>query len=237
MQNTGDQLVSINATRDFVLNGSANQVYQIDTAAVNAIKGTIPDVDLTPGEIIRAQLGFNVPADAGDLTLSFAADEFRAGKIFVHLLAAPTAQPVETTTTLTQTATLVPTLTATPTSTPTAPPVAADVAVALLQPNDGGTYNGKVTFSWSITSGNLSPGQAYEVIIYREGQDPLREGLGVAAPTVNTALEIDLVGLDADPNFPLEPGPYLWGVRVIDQTIGQPLRMAGEGRRFTFERP
>lgn len=246
IQNTGEQLVSINAPHDFILKDSTDRVYRINTAAVATIRGTIPDVDLTPGEVVRAQLGFDLPANAGDLTLSFAADKFRAGRIFIRLPSISTAPVVEatpiltTTATLTATATLTPTETATPVAlpSPTAQPTAtaANVIVALLEPVDGGTYDGQVTFSWSVTGTGLPAGQAYEVVIYPEGQAPMSAGLGVAAPTVNTTIQVDLAGLDADPNFPLEPGPYLWGVRVIDQNTGQPLRMAAEGRRFIFKR-
>jgi len=87
-----------------------------------------------------------------------------------------------------------------------------------------------------VTNGGLLAGQAYEVIFYQLGQDPLRDGLGMAAPTTNTAIQIDLAGLDANPNLPLEPGVYLWGVRVVTQDTARPIGIAAAGRRFTFER-
>ena len=85
IQNTGDLVVGINAARELVLKDSTDQVYRISPAALATIGGTTPDVDLAPGETIRAQLGFDVPVSASDLMLSFAADKFNAGRIFVRL--------------------------------------------------------------------------------------------------------------------------------------------------------
>lgn len=248
IQNTGEQLVSINADEDFILKDNTNRFYRIDTAAVTAIRGTVPNINLMPGETIRAQLGFNVPANVNGLTLSFAADKFKAGRIFVGLPSAlvslPTETPTETpneasvitTTTIISVPTALPTATLAALPSPTTPPNITNVTAVLLEPNDGGTYGGNVTFRWSITAGNLPVDQAYEVIIYQEGQDPLQTGLGLAAPTTTTDLQVNLAGLDAEPNFPLEPGPYLWGVRLIEQSTGRPLGMAAEGRKLIFER-
>jgi len=85
IQNAGEHVVGINSARELVLKDSTDQVYRISAAALATIGGTTPDVDLAPGETIRAQLGFDVPVSASDLTLSFAADKFNAGRIFVRL--------------------------------------------------------------------------------------------------------------------------------------------------------
>ncbi|HSN74439.1 MAG TPA: DUF4352 domain-containing protein [Anaerolineae bacterium] len=250
IQNVGEQMVSINAARDLVLKDSADQFYKINAAAVAAIRGTTPDVDLTPGETVRAQLGFDVPAEARDLTLSFAADRFRAGRIFVRLPAAsqaalppatetPTEIPTETPAApavLTATVALPAEETVSAAPTATLPPAAAGVAVALLEPNDGDVRSGVVTFRWAVTDGALPAGQAYELFFYRAGQDPLRDGFGLTAPVVDSSVQVNLAGLDADPNFPLDPGPFLWGVRLVQQSTGSPVSVAAEGRRLVFER-
>ncbi|MFZ2360468.1 MAG: DUF4352 domain-containing protein [Anaerolineae bacterium] len=85
IQNAGDLVVGINSARELVLKDNTDQVYRISPAALATIGGTTPDVDLAPGETIRAQLGFDVPVSASDLMLSFAADKFNAGRIFVRL--------------------------------------------------------------------------------------------------------------------------------------------------------
>lgn len=85
IQNTGERVVGINSARELILKDSTDQVYRISSAALAAIGGTTPDVDLAPGETIRAQAGFDVPASASGLVLSFSADKFNAGRVFVRL--------------------------------------------------------------------------------------------------------------------------------------------------------
>ncbi len=152
MQNIGEQLVSINTARDLMLKDSANRFYKIALPAVAAIRGTAPDVDLAPGETVRAQLGFDVPAEARELVLSFAADKFKAGRIFITLpTAAPVALSSPTATTDTPTATLIvlsaaPIFTAIATPTATAQPASANVVVALLDPSDTDALSGRILF-------------------------------------------------------------------------------------------
>jgi hypothetical protein len=85
IQNTGERVVGINSARELILKDGTDQVYRISAAAMAAIGGTTPDVDLAPGETIRAQAGFDVPAGASGLVLSFSADKFNAGRIFIQL--------------------------------------------------------------------------------------------------------------------------------------------------------
>lgn len=116
-----------------------------------------------------------------------------------------------------------------------APPAGA-VTVVLLDPNDGDTRSGEVTFRWAVTGGNLPAGMGYEVFFYKEGQDPLRDGFGLATPTTGAALAVNLAALDADSNHPLDPGPYLWGVRLMPLAGCRPSSVAAEGRRIVYER-
>ena len=85
VKNEGDRVIGINSGRELILKDGDEQIYKISARAVAATGGTTPDVDLAPGETIRAQVGFEVPVDAGGLVLSFAADKFRAGRIFISL--------------------------------------------------------------------------------------------------------------------------------------------------------
>jgi hypothetical protein len=126
---------------------------------------------------------------------------------------------------------------------PTAPPApapasaaaAANVTVALLEPNDGDTREGEVAFRWSVTGGSLAAGQAFEVFFYRTGEDPLSGGFGLAAPTSGSSALVDLPGLDATAGYPLDPGSYLWGVRLVQG--GRPVQVVAEGRRLVYQRP
>lgn len=85
IENAGDRLVGINSARELILKDRSNQIYRITSAAMAATGGTTPDVDVAPGEIVRAQVGFEVPTNANDLELTFVADRFEAGKIFIRL--------------------------------------------------------------------------------------------------------------------------------------------------------
>jgi hypothetical protein len=109
------------------------------------------------------------------------------------------------------------------------------VTVVLLEPNDGDTREGEVTFRWSVTGGDVPAGQAFEVFFYRTGEDPLTGGFGLAAPTSGSLALVDLAALDAAPGHPLDPGSYLWGVRLVQG--GRPVQVVADGRRLVYQRP
>ncbi len=146
----------------------------------------------------------------------------------VRTPASATPQPTARSTASVQSA-----ATAAPTTAPA--PAAANVAVALLEPNDGDTRQSDVTFRWAMTGGSLPAGQAFEVFFYKAGEDPLR-GFGLAAPTTGNSVQVNLAALDAEANHPLDPGAYLWGVRLVQQATGASLRVLAEGRRINYER-
>ena len=62
----------------------------------------------------------------------------------------------------------------------------------------------------------------------------MRDGRGMAEATRGNSATVDLAALDADTNFPLEPGQYLWGVRLVES--GRSSRMVSDSREFRFER-
>ncbi len=179
---------------------------------------------------------------------------------------AATSTPTALLPTPTQTATALPTATSTPTGTPTPTPTPTEsptatftptapaspvvlvptsaapagssfVAVALLEPNDGDSRAGDVLFRWSLVGGTLPAGQAFEVFLYRPGQDPLRDGLGLAAPTTGNSAQVNLDVLRTDPRFRLDAGTYYWGVRLVQQSTGRPVGVAADGRRLIYLAP
>ena len=91
--------------------------------------------------------------------------------------------------------------TATPTALLTAPPldpaqaapVAAPVSdsVTLLSPPDQTSSSDQISFAWQGQA-LLPAGQAYEVIVWRPGQSPLTEGLGIAPPGLAESLTVQL---------------------------------------------
>ena len=143
-------------------------------------------------------------------------------------------------------ATAVPTRTPTPqptVATPVAPasnapaqpppaPAAAAPALALAGPSNGARLRGTQTFSWT-SSVALEPSQALEVVIYRQGQDPL-SGAGLADPTTGNSVRVDLDAIDRTANHPLDPGPWLWAVNLVQRNPYQALRTLASGWQFTY---
>jgi protein phosphatase len=152
--------------------------------------------------------------------------------------------------------TIIPTPTPTPTRvpptrTPTPPPeietAAAPIAtgrpttagVRLMEPGDGVPLKGTVFFKWQDESGfELGPDQRYELVFWKEGQEPLREGLSPSGAGPQGFIRVDLQGADEDPGdlgTLVEPGRLYWGVRLVGKG-NAPIRMLSEGRAFVFER-
>ncbi|MCB0045082.1 MAG: FecR domain-containing protein [Caldilineaceae bacterium] len=131
-----------------------------------------------------------------------------------------TAVPTETPTEVpTETPTEVPTETptqrpptATPTETPTPTPLPR--TVQLIVPNPGVSGADRVLFDWSAAE-TLAPDEAYELIFWKPGQDPLTQGFGLALPTRDTQVQVDLTDLDNRLGGLLDPGDYYWGVRIV----------------------
>ena len=137
----------------------------------------------------------------------------------------PTATPTEE-----PTATPRPTATPTPTETPTRLPV----AVNLVVPNPGVSGADGVLFDWNAT-GTLAPNEAYELIFWKPGQDPLTQGFGLAEPTRSTQVRVDLTDLDNRLGALLDPGDYLWGVRIVATAPEYaPIEFTGESRMFRY---
>lgn len=166
---------------------------------------------------------------------------------------APTALPV-TPATATPTAaanqisTSIPTRTPVPTRTPipTAtvqqtvsqatvaprPPAAPALAVTLVGPANGSQVRGRQTFSWQ-TTGALPQGQAFEVVIYKQGASPL-SGAGLAEPTTDNAVQVDLDAINNRSDHPLNPGTWLWGVNLVQRDPYKPLQPLAGGWQFNY---
>ncbi len=115
-----------------------------------------------------------------------------------------------------------------------APTVAAPaLAVTLAGPANGSTLRGRQTFSWQ-TTGALPPGQAFEVVIYRQGQSSL-DGAGLTGPVTGNAITVDLDALNTDSTHPLAPGSWLWGVNLVQSPPSyRKLQSLAGGWQFTY---
>ena len=173
----------------------------------------------------------------------------------------PTSSPTPTTTptssptplpTATATETAIPTLTptplptatatatASPTQTPTPRPSPTPTLVAgtitPLNPLDNEASSQQLRFVWTADF-TPSPGYAFEVVFWRYNQEPLKQGLGLAAPTLNTSVNVDLSELDNRLGDRLEPATYQWGVLLVRTTPSyERIRYLGGGWHFTYHR-
>lgn len=133
--------------------------------------------------------------------------------------------------------TLVPTATPTPVNTkpatpqlptPQAPTAMPKIqrSVQLISPSDGASGQGKVEFQWQANF-DLAPGQAFEPIFWREGQDPLVSGLGWGGTSQSTNHLVDFKVA--------APDAYLWGVLLVETTPYKRLQFLGGGWHYTVQ--
>lgn len=116
---------------------------------------------------------------------------------------------------------------------PAAPP--ADWRVTLLSPEEMDSGNGRRTFAWEADF-RLPPDWAFELVLWKPNQDPLTTGFGLAAPTRNTSISVDLNELDHTLGNLLQPGLYEWGVLLVQVSPYQRLAFLGDAHRFRFDR-
>ena len=151
--------------------------------------------------------------------------------------------------------TRIPTRTVEPTRTPYAPPTPRPTGtqppppaatarpgvggVALISPPPNEAINGPWTFQWEEAGGfALRPGELYELIFWRPGEDGMRDGRSPIAAIDWTWVKVNLavadVANDAFGTY-FDPGPWNWGIALRDAK-GR-VRMLSDGRPFTFDRP
>ena len=82
--NQGDDPGSVSSFLQMELKDNTGQVYDQDFSA-SAIAGKSPGGEISPGERIRGQVGFQVPEDAAGLVFVFDEGLFTSGKAFVEL--------------------------------------------------------------------------------------------------------------------------------------------------------
>lgn len=85
VENRTDSAQAISSMLQMQLKDATGQLYDVDLMAQVASGGTSPDGELAPGETLRGQVGFQVPADATNLIFVFDGDFLGAGKAFVAL--------------------------------------------------------------------------------------------------------------------------------------------------------
>jgi hypothetical protein len=84
-ENLGDDSEALSSLLQMYIKNPAGNKFDLDLMASASSGGTMPDGEIAAGEKIRGQVGFEVPADAEELTLVFDVNVFTTGKIFVDI--------------------------------------------------------------------------------------------------------------------------------------------------------
>lgn len=121
-----------------------------------------------------------------------------------------------------------------PTLTPTTPPLVITASqTQLLEPLET-ILQGRRTFRWT-TDISLGENQAYELVFWRAGGTPMRNGFGPVG--MSTATEV-IVNLDAAVEIleQLIPGEdYEWGVLLVQAQPYQRIQFLGASHHFRLE--
>lgn len=83
--NKGSSSAEISTLLQMWVKDATGRKYTEDLMATTAAKGTTPDGEISPGEKVRGQVGFQVPIKATGLEFVFDASVFGTGKVFVAL--------------------------------------------------------------------------------------------------------------------------------------------------------
>lgn len=140
-----------------------------------------------------------------------------------------------------------PTPTLTPAGAPTASPTASPTAIVRpqpapasvrsiepIRPQPGEAGRSFFTFEWSADA-PLQDGQKFEVVLWRPEQDPINDGFGVAAPTTDMHVNVDLDRLDNTLDGLFDEGEYRWGVLLVTENPYRRLLYLGGGNQFFYD--
>jgi len=122
-----------------------------------------------------------------------------------------------------------------PAPTPVPTPTTVIGTVQLVGPGEGTTSSGSVDFQWS-SNFTPGPGMGFELVFWKEGQSPMTNGFGLAAPTKGTKVSVDLGALDNKLGELLDPGPYKWGILLVRVSPYERVQFMGQSRTIRFER-
>lgn len=161
-------------------------------------------------------------------------------------LPSPTATPVATqasaatsTPRPTNTPTIAPTATntsaPTPTRAPTPLPATVNQTVTLVQPLNS-SLSGPQTFSWA-TDIVLAENQAFEMVFWEVGQEPVANGFSPPGAVRATSVTIDLdrfAASEQGSRLLIRSRRYQWGVLLVETSPFKRLRHLGGAHTFVF---
>jgi hypothetical protein len=85
VENQGSSVQEVTSVVQMYLKDDTGQKYTFHLGAQSVIGGGLPDDELSPGERIRGQIGFQVPQNVKSLIFVFDAEIFGFGKVFISL--------------------------------------------------------------------------------------------------------------------------------------------------------
>jgi hypothetical protein len=146
----------------------------------------------------------------------------------------PTPAPTTATPTTPAPPTVTPTTSA-PTATPLLIPTPVPNSLELVEPGDGDSGSGERRFVWR-TEFAPPEGQAFELVFWRPGENPIVNGFGLAAPTTANGVSVNLSMLDDQLGAMFDPGEYRWGVLLVRVSPYERLQFLGASRVFNYFR-
>ena len=84
-ENKGAEAVSVSSLLQMSLKDSDGNKYGVDLMATTAANGSSIDGEVAPGEMVRGQIGFQIPESVLGLIFVFDADVWGTGKVFIAL--------------------------------------------------------------------------------------------------------------------------------------------------------
>ena len=85
IENQGSSIQEISSLVQMYLKDETGQKYTFHLGAQSLLDTGLPDDELQPGEMVRGQIGFQVPENPGGLIFVFDAEVFGYGKVFIDL--------------------------------------------------------------------------------------------------------------------------------------------------------
>lgn len=211
-------------TLGFAMRGSFSVASEFnpgaDTSATSALAGTSNEQDtFTPTGTLEAMA-----------TATF---------VPVEILPPVTYSPAETEeSTPTSIPKLTPLTRSTPSPTSTfvpTPTKLSPLVVTLVEPKDGASGSGEITFLWSANH-LPSEGQFFELVFWQEGQNKLdpAQSPGVAELTRGSQARVGITELVEDRRI-LNHGDYYWGIVLVEKYPYRRLDLVSGQRRFRVD--
>ncbi|MBV7338471.1 hypothetical protein KFU94_61665 [Chloroflexi bacterium TSY] len=113
------------------------------------------------------------------------------------------------------------------------PALSSDSSVELVEPLDS-ILSGRRTFAWR-TDIQLAPNQAFEMIFWEVGTDPLIDGFSPVDAGKEKAVSVDLQKAARSLTQLKSGQEYHWGVLLVTTRPYQRLQFLGATHRFRFE--